>query len=67
MNLTRLESKDSLERLYPLSLVEVFKSQKILGPKKIVGPKKLLDHIKCGFIEIVGPKKILGPKNILGW
>ena len=58
MNFTRLESKDSLERLYPSSLVIVFKSQKIFGLEKIVGPKKLLDHTNCGSIKIVGPKNV---------
>ena len=58
MNLARLESKVfSLER----SLVEVSKSQKILGKTKILGMKKIL-----GQKEILGLQKYWVPEKNYG-
>ena len=60
MNLTRLESTVlSLKRLYPLSLLEVSKSQKVLGHKKKFGLMKIFGHK-----EILGPQIFFGPKQL---
>ena len=54
--ITKFESKVfKFERLYPLSLVEVSKSPKILGPKVFLDQNKIL-----------GTQKILGPKQNFG-
>ena len=47
-----------LERLYPSFLVEVFKSQKILGRKKKKIPKDIFGHK-----DILGLQKVLVFKN----
>ena len=55
-NLSLKSKVFSFERLYPLSLVEVSKTQRILGPRKILGPKKLLVQKRCGSKKIVTQK-----------
>ena len=72
MNIKRLMSKVFSFRLYPLSLVEVSKSQKNWLRIKFVSKENIGSERNLGSQKILGPKqlwvriKILGPKQILG-
>ena len=58
MNLTSLKSKVyRFKRLYPSSLLEVSKTEKMLGLKFFLGQQKKAWGKK------LGPKKILGQQN----
>ena len=56
----------SVERLYPSSLVEVSKSQKMLGLKKILGQQKLCVNKNYDFKKKFGSKQNVWPKKMLG-